>query len=150
MTPNEIFFGFIAAAIVALVIALIWLSTRIADAIRAAKAFLSTAEHAMQESLGEVNLNLRSMRTITDNISAVTADVTAFSGSIRDVGEQVRQLTEDVGDGVRQLTESVKQIGDVVNSLGNETTASWYGLRAGLRTGFEVLLKNLFQQGGAR
>jgi uncharacterized protein YoxC len=150
MTPNEIFFGFITAAIIALVIVLIWLVRRIVEAIGAVKEFLVTAERSMQESLGEVNLNLKSMRTITDNISTVTGDITAFSGSVRDVGDRVKQVTEDVSDGVRQLTDSVKQIGDVVQSLGTETAASVCGLRAGLRTGIEVFLKNLFQQGAAR
>ena len=150
MTPNEWFFGFIAAAIVALVITLIWLTTKVVELIGAAKAFLATTERTMQESLGEVNLNLKSVRAISDNINTVTGDITAFSGSIRDVGDRVRRMTEDVGDGVRQVTETVKQVGDVVQGLGAETTASVHGLRAGIRAGFEVFLRSLFQQGAAK
>jgi len=150
MTPNEWFFGFIAAAIVALVITLIWLSTKVVELIGAAKAFLATTERTMQESLGEVNLNLKSVRAISDNINTVTGDITAFSGSIRDVGDRVRQVTEDVGDSVRQVTDTVRQVGNAVQGLGAETTASMSGLRAGLRTGIEVFLRSLFQHSAAK
>jgi uncharacterized protein YoxC len=136
MTPNEVFFGLITAAIIALVIVLIWLTVRLGDAIRAIKAFLESAGHSMDESLGEVNQNLRALRTLTDNINTVADDITSFSGSVR-----------EMGDGVKQITVSVKEIGDIIQELGTETLASVYGLRAGVRTGFEVFLKNLFHKG---
>jgi uncharacterized protein YoxC len=139
MTPNEIFFGLITAAIIALVIVLIWLSVRLGEAIRAIRAFLETAEHSMQESLEEVNQNLRTLRTLTGNINTVADDIASFSGSIREIGGEVKQVTV-----------SVKEIGEIIQGLGTETLASVYGLRAGLRTGFEVFLKNLFHKGATR
>lgn len=139
MTPNEIFFGLITAAIIALVIFLIWMIVRLVDTIKVTKTFLETANQALQEAMGELNQNLRSLRTVTDNVSTVTDDLKSFSESIR-----------DVGDGVRQFTGNVKRVGDVVGTLSTETMASVCGLKAGLKTGFEVFLKNLFHQGAAR
>lgn len=134
MTPNEIFFGLITAAIIALVIVLIWLSVRVGEAVRAVKTFLEAAEQSMQESLGEVNQNLKTLRTLTGNINTVADDITSFSGSVREIGE-----------GVKQITGSINQIGDTIQGLGTEILASVCGVRAGFRTGFEVFLKNLFQ-----
>jgi hypothetical protein len=38
----------------------------------------------------------------------------------------------------------VKQLSDLVQDLGKETIASVCGVRTGIKTGFEVLLKSLF------
>jgi uncharacterized protein YoxC len=139
MTPNEIFFGIIAAAFIALVACFIWLAARIGETMKTANKVLENTDQALRETIGEVNQNLRSLRIITDNISIVTTDATSFSGSIRDMGDEVRRLTGNV-----------REIGDVVHSLGTETIASVCGLRAGFRTGFDVLLKSLFQQRTSR
>ena len=76
--------------------------------------------------------NLRSLRVITDDVSAVTSDLKSFSGSVRDMGH-----------GVQGLATNVKQLSDLVQNLGKETVASMCGLRTGIKTGFEVFLKNL-------
>ncbi len=89
----------------------------------------------MKEAIGEVSQNLRSLRAITDDVSAVTGDLKSFSGSVRDVGH-----------GVQGLATNVKQISDLVQSLGKETIASVCGVRMGIKTGFEVFLKNLLAE----
>ena len=86
----------------------------------------------MKEAIGEINQNLRSLRAITDDVGAVTSDLKSFSGSVRDVGH-----------GVQGLAASVKQLSDLVQSLGKETIASVCGVRAGIKAGFEVFLKSL-------
>lgn len=135
MTTNEVFFGLIALSIITLVIFLIWLITRIGETLKATNKVLATTDQTLREAIAEINQNLSSLRVVTDNISTVTNDVALFSGSVRDIGEEVRQLSA-----------SVRRIGDAVHDLSTETVASVCGLRAGLRTGFDVLLKNLFQQ----
>ena len=139
MTPNEVFFGLITAAIIALVIALIWLCLRVGQAIESLKGFLETSEQSIQESLGEVSQNLKSLRTLTDNVNTAADNVLTFTGSFR-----------EIGNGVKQIAANIRQIGDIVQSLGTETFASVNGVRAGLRTGFEVFLKNLFRTGETR
>jgi uncharacterized protein YoxC len=135
MTVNVMFFGLITAAFIALVIFLIWLILRVGETMKTANRVLETMDQSLREAIGEVNQNLISLRVITDNISTVTNDVAFFSGSIKDVGDEVRQLTGNV-----------RRIGDMVHDLGTEAVASACGLRAGFRTGFDVLFRNLFQQ----
>jgi uncharacterized protein YoxC len=135
MTPNETFFGLITAAIIALVIFLIWLIMRVGETMKTTNRVLETMDQNFREAMGEVNQNLISLRAITNNIGTVTNDVASFSGSIKDIGDEVRQLTG-----------SVKRIGDMVHDVGTEAVASACGLRAGFRTGFDVFLRNLFQQ----
>jgi uncharacterized protein YoxC len=142
MGVNEVLFGVITAAIVALVIFLIWFIMRLMDTVRALSKFIESADQALKEAsgvdqalkeaIGEISQNLRSLRTITDDVGAVTSDLKSFSGSVRDVGHSVQGLTTNV-----------KQLSDLVQSLGKETIASVCGVRAGVKTGFEVFLKNL-------
>jgi uncharacterized protein YoxC len=139
MTPNEIFFGFITAAFIALVIFLIWLILRIGETMKTANRVMGETDQALREAMTEIDQNLRSLRVITDNISTVTNDIAAFSGSIKIVGDEVKQLSG-----------SVRRIGDGIHGIGTETAATMCGLRAGLATGFEVLLKSLFQQRTSR
>ena len=139
MTPNEIFFGLITAAIIALVVALVWLCLRLGEAIRTVKAFLESTQESTRESLEEVNQNLRTLRTLTDNINIAADNIASFTGSIRDIGDEVKQVAGNV-----------RQIGDIVRDLGTETLSSVCGVRAGLKTGFEVFLKNLLRAGTNR
>jgi uncharacterized protein YoxC len=139
MTPNEIFFGLITAAIIALAIFVIFLITRLTKTVETVGRLLETTDHALKETVEEVNLNLKNLRSITDNIKGISSDVATFAGSIRGIGDEVKQLTVNV-----------KRISAAVQDLGTETIASVSGLRAGVKTGFEVFLRNLLRQGGAR
>lgn len=139
MTPNAVFFGLITAAIIALVIVLIWLCVKLGEAIRTMKAFLEATQQSLQESLGELNQDLRTLRTLTEHFNTAADDITAFTGSIR-----------EIGDGAKGIAGNVKQVGDTVQDLSSEILASIRGVRAGFRTGFEVFLKNLFHSGAIR
>jgi len=114
------------------VIFLIWFIMRLMDTVRALSKFIESSDQALKEAIGEISQSLRSLRTITDDVGAVTSDLKSFSGSVRDVGH-----------GVQGLATSVKQLSDLVQSLGKETIASVCGVRAGIKTGFEVFLKSL-------
>jgi ABC-type transporter Mla subunit MlaD len=112
------------------------------DTVRALRTLIESAnqalkeasgvDQALKEAIGEISQNLRSLRAITDDVGAVTSDLKSFSGSVRDVGH-----------GVQGLAANVKQLSDLALSLGKETIASVCGLRTGIKTGFEVFLKNL-------
>ncbi len=145
MGANQVFFGLITAAIIALVIFLIWFIMRLMESVRALSKLIETADQALKETsdvdralkeaIGEISQNLRSLRTITDDVGAVTGDLKSFSGSVREVGR-----------GVQGLTTNVRQLSDLVQSLSKETIASVCGVRAGIKTGFEVLLKSLLAE----
>jgi ABC-type transporter Mla subunit MlaD len=95
---------------------------------------LERADQNLRDAVTEANESLRSLRVITDNIGAVTSDISSFSRSIRDTGEEIRRLTG-----------CVNNLGNAVQSVGTEAAASIRGVRAGFKTGFEVLLKDLFR-----
>lgn len=145
MAGNEIFFGLITAAIIVLAIFLIWFIVRLAGTVRALRSLIETADQALKEAsgvdealkgaIGEVSQNLRSLRAITDDVSVATGNLKSFSGSVRDVGR-----------GVQGLAENVTKISALVQDLSNETVASACGLRAGIKTGFEVFLKSLLKE----
>ncbi len=50
MGANEIFFGLITAAIIALVIFLIWFIVRLMETVRALSKFVETADQALKEA----------------------------------------------------------------------------------------------------
>jgi uncharacterized protein YoxC len=139
VTPNEIFFGLIALAIIALVVFLIWFILKLVDTIGAVKKVLVSFDGALQTTLGELNENLRSLRNVTDNMTAVTNDAKVLSGSVKDVGESVRQIGN-----------SVRRIADLVQEIRSETTGTISGVRAGFKAGFDTFLKSLFSERDSR
>jgi uncharacterized protein YoxC len=142
MGANQVFFGLITVAIIALVIFLIWFIMKLMESVRALSKLIGTADQALKEAsgvdkalmdaIGEISQNLRSLRTITDDVGAVTGDLKSFSGSVREVGR-----------GVQGLATNVKQLSELVQNLSKETVASVCGVRTGIKTGFEVFLKSL-------
>jgi uncharacterized protein YoxC len=109
-------------------------------AVEEARRLMDTADQTLKGVMGtiaETNQNLRSARRITDDVALVTADIKSFSGSVRDIGQEVKALSGNV-----------KQIGEQVRNLGAETVASVCGVRAGVRTGIDVLVRSLFGHGG--
>jgi uncharacterized protein YoxC len=137
MTPNEVFFGLIAVAIIALVVFMIVLILRLIEAVGTTRRLLETTGQSLQEVMGEVNQNLKSLKQVTDNLNRVADDLTSFSGSVK-----------SVGDDVRSMTVCVKRVGEAVEDLSTEAAASVHGLRAGIGTGIGVLCRNLFQRRG--
>jgi uncharacterized protein YoxC len=132
MTLNEVFLGIITAAVVVIVVFAVRLVTRLMETTAAVREFLETTDRTVKEMAGEVTESLRSLRVITDGVGGVASDVKAVTGSFRDAGLAVQEVAT-----------SVKDIGKAMQDLGQETVASVAGLRAGLKTGLEVLVKNL-------
>lgn len=136
---NGVFLGLITAAVVALTIYLIWLILRIGETVKMTNKLIATTDQNLKETTIEINLNLQNLRQITGDIGKVTGDVASLADSVRDVGEEVKKLTENI-----------RGISDVVHSLGAETAASVSGLRAGVATGIDVLLKGFFRGRASR
>jgi uncharacterized protein YoxC len=132
MILNEVFLGIITAAVVVIVVFAVRLVTSLMETTAAAREFLETTDRTVKEVAGEVTESLRSLRVITDGVGGVANDIKTVTGSFKDAGLAVQEVTA-----------SVKDIGKAMQDLGQETVATVYGLRAGLKTGFEVLVKNL-------
>jgi methyl-accepting chemotaxis protein len=101
---------------------------------RTLRGFVETAEHSLNPTLVQMQETLSSMKKVADNMTKVTEDVKTLSGSAREIGQNVQRLTETM----RSVTGVVDNIASMAN-----TEAS--GLKAGVRVGFQVLLKSLIQ-----
>jgi uncharacterized protein YoxC len=136
MTWTEVFLGVITLAVVAFVVFSIWAITRLVATLNSANVLLATTDKSMREVMAELGQNLASLRGVTDNMNSVAEDLQSLSGAVRGMGE-----------GIRFMTDSVRRIGETVQGAGSEALSSIRGVRAGVKAGFEVLLKNLFQFG---
>ncbi len=132
MTVNEVFLGIITAAVVVIVVFVVRLVTKMTETAAAVREFLETTDRTVQEVAGEVTESMKSLRVITDGVGGVATDVKAVTGSFKDAGLAVHEVAA-----------SVKDIGKAVQDLGQETVASVCGLRAGLKAGLDVFVKNL-------
>ncbi len=129
---NSLFWGLITVSIVATVIVLIYVMVELRAAIRSLEGFLKTCDTCLKPALDELQLTLRSVRGVTDNVSGVTEDLRVLSASVRNVGE------------------NVKHVSDLVEGVTSSTTIKVSGLRAGLNAALDVLLKKLFSRSSSR
>ena len=130
---NTVLLGLITAAVVAAGVVFMVVMFELRTAVRALKDLIKTTECScapLKPTLEELQMTLKSVRDMTDNINGVAGDVRELSGSIKDVGEKVRHVSELVDD---------------VTSL---TVGRVSGLKAGINAAIEVLLKNLFRKRG--
>jgi len=97
---------------------------------KALTEFLKTTEDSLRPTLEELQQTLRSLRRVTDDVNEVTEDIKTLSGSARDIGQ------------------NLKKISGLLNEVSSETIIKVSGLRVGIRTALEVLLKNLFLRKG--
>jgi uncharacterized protein YoxC len=110
---------------VVLVIVLIYVLLELRVATRKLEQFITTSETSLKPTLEELPGTIRSIRYIAENIATVTDDVKTLSGSVREVGENIR-LTSGYIEGI--AASSSVQVS---------------GLKAGIRAGLNVLVNNL-------
>jgi uncharacterized protein YoxC len=114
----------ITFACVVLVIVLIYVLLELRQATQKLEQFISTSESSLKPTLDELPGTIRSIRHIAENIVTVTDDVKTLSGSVREVGENIR------------LTSGY------IEEIASSSSVEVSGLRAGIRTGFNVLVNN--------
>lgn len=131
------FYGVIALAVAAFTAALIWLIFKVVDVVKSLNKVLLTVDESMRSTVYEVNENLKNVKQMTVDMTSVTSDIKAFSSSIR-----------EVGNSVRQVGGSMRKIFDVAQSFGTEAVSTISGVRAGIKTGVDGFLKNLFRTPG--
>lgn len=91
---------------------------------------LRRAVNMIQPALEEFQQTMKSMRQITDDVNSLTSDVRIASGSVRDLIHNIRKISESMRD------------------ISGAAAIKVSGVRVGVRTAMEVLLKNLFLQKG--
>jgi uncharacterized protein YoxC len=115
----------ITLACVVLVIVLIYVLLELRQATQKLEQFITTSETSLKPTFDELPGTIRSIRYIAENIATVTDDVKTLSGSVREVGENIR------------LTSGY------IEEVASSSSVQVSGLRAGIRAGFNVLVNNL-------
>jgi len=115
----------ITLACVVLVIVLIYVLLELRQATRKLEQFITTSETSLKPTFDELPGTIRSIRHIAENIATVTDDVQTLSGSVREVGENIR------------LTSGY------IEEIASSSSVQVSGLRAGISAGFNVLVNNL-------
>jgi len=129
---NEIWFALMAIAFLVVVGFFIYVLLELRKSARALTEFLKTTEESLKPTMEELQLTLRSLRKVTDDVNEITGDIRTISGSTRDIGRNLKKVSE------------------LVNEVSSETIIKVSGLRVGIRTALEVLLKNVFLKGGSQ
>lgn len=125
---NNTLLAFLSLSVIVLAIVFVFVLVELRMAIKALREFINNTDCSLKPTLEELQLTLKGLRNITDNVTIVTEDVKELSGSVRDVGRNVRRVS------------------DVIDGFSALTVARASGLRAGISAAAEVLLKNLFNR----
>jgi uncharacterized protein YoxC len=94
--------------------------------------FLKNTDSSLRPVLEDLDANLKNIKNITGDISAVTEDAKAFSSSVR-----------EVADGVKSLA-------DMLGGIEGKAKISVQSIRAGAKAAIEVLARNFLTKGGNR
>jgi uncharacterized protein YoxC len=112
--------GFIAA-----IGFLIYASLEIRRAAQAFKEFLENTEERINPVLEETEQALKSLRKVSDDVGTVTENVRNFSGAMYEIVDNLRALSSIVHDVREGMSLRVS------------------GVKAGIKTALEVLIKSL-------
>ena len=126
---NNIFFGLIVLAILALTGFIIYAVVALKRTLDSVKQFIESTESVLVPAVDEVRQTLQSLRKVTDDAGVVTEDIKVLSASVRDVGN------------------SVKSVSTIVNTALKGPTSQAAGLKAGFKAGFGYLIKNMLSKG---
>jgi uncharacterized protein YoxC len=130
---NQIWAVLIAVALVAAAGFLIVLIMELRKTIRSLNEFLKTTGESLKSTLEELQQTLKSVRNVSNDLNEVTSDIKTLSCALRDVGM------------------NIKHESDLVDGIISSTAIKTSGLKAGIKTGFMVLLNNLFlRKGGGK
>lgn len=115
----------ITIASVVLVVVLIYVLLELRQATTKLKDLVSTSEASLRPALEELPGTVRTIRHVAENIATVTDDVKILSGSIRDIGQNIRNTTA------------------YIEEIAASSSLRVSGVKAGLRAGLHVLANGL-------
>lgn len=131
------FYGVIALAVAAFTAALIWLIFKAVEVMKSVNRLVLTVDESMRSTVYEVNENLRNVKQMTGDMTGVTGDIKALSSSLREVGYSVKHVGA-----------SMKNIFNVAQNFGTEAVSTISGVKAGIKSGIDGFVKNLFHAPG--
>ncbi|OIO31276.1 MAG: hypothetical protein AUJ60_01775 [Nitrospirae bacterium CG1_02_44_142] len=127
---NQIWFALMTIAFLIVVCFLIYVLLELRKSARALTDFLRRTEDSLKPALDELRQTLKSMRKVSDDVNSVTEDIRLISGSARDIGQNFGKVSA------------------FLNEVSSDAVIKVSGLRVGIRTALEVLIKNLFLKKG--
>lgn len=123
---TTILLGFIAGVFFVIAIFLIPL---IIELKRTIMQLRISMEEKLNPALDELQMTLKSLRNISDNVTGITADVKSLSKSVSDVGQ------------------TVSLINGLISNFSSTTAIKIMSLRSGIMAGIGYLLTNLIKKG---
>jgi uncharacterized protein YoxC len=93
---NNVFFGLITLAVLVLTGFIVYLILELKKSINSMRLTIESMEKVVIPTVEELQMNLKSIRKITDDVGVVTESVKGLSGSIRVMSENVKQISETV------------------------------------------------------
>ena len=133
---SNLMMGLITLAIIVTVIIFICVMVELRRTIKSLKELVNTTENSLKPAVAELQEALKSVRKVADNVTAVSEDMKILSGSLRDVGENVKRVSRDIGNVV-----------DLVDGITSSAVVEASGLKAGIKAGLWYFAKNLLKQG---
>jgi uncharacterized protein YoxC len=122
---NNVFLGLITLAVLVLTGFIVYLILELKKSIDSVRLSMESLERVLIPTVEELQMNLRSVRKITDDVGVVSESVKGLSDSIRTMSENVKQVTE------------------AVSTITKTSVVEVSGVKAGLKAGFEYFIKNL-------
>jgi uncharacterized protein YoxC len=126
---NSLFIGLITLAVFVLTGFIIYLILELRKTINSVKLSMESIEKVIIPTVEELQMTLKSVRKITDDVGVVTEEVKGLSGSIR------------------EIRENVKCVSEAVSAITKNSVVQVSGVKAGVKAGFEYFIKNLLAKG---
>jgi uncharacterized protein YoxC len=126
---NSLFIGLITLAVFVLTGFIIYLILELRKTINSVKLSMESIERVIIPTVEELQMTLKSVRKITDDVGVVTEEVKGLSGSIR------------------EIRENVKCVSEAVSAITKNSVVQVSGVKAGVKAGFEYFIKNLLAKG---
>ena len=123
---NNLFLGLITLAVLVLTGFIVYLILELKKSIDSVKLSMESIEKVLIPTVEELQMNLKSVRKITDDVGIVTESVKGFA------------------DSIREMSENVKQVSEAVSAITKTSVVEVSGVKAGIKAGFEYFIKNLF------
>jgi len=123
---NTILFGIIAALLLVIVVYLIPLLLELK---KTAISMRNTTEKNLAPALDELQLTLKTIRSISDNVNDITEDV------------------KGVADSITEVSAKIFAVNRALDALGSAASVRAMSLKAGIAAASTYLLTNLMKKG---
>jgi uncharacterized protein YoxC len=126
---NNIFLGLIALAVLVLTGFIVYLILELKKTIASVRVSMESMEKVLLPTVEELQMNLKSVRKITDDVGVVTESVKGLS------------------DSIRAMSDTVKQVSEAVSAITKTSAVEASSIKAGIKAGFGYFINNILTKG---